>query len=302
MSLRFSGGPYVNTTFTTTVGTRLEIVNGIVSALTSAGWSTVTSATGDVTMQSGTTPENLKMNVRMYDPGSGNCARVQIKTYDGYWTSQDSWLFPSAGRVFNVIACPYQCFVWTSTPPSQTSNNYGTFLAWGTPALPPWLVGYTTQCGWIKGNSNGDGGGWTGSFQTELSGFNADYYSHWSGFWNHQYIDRNPANEYYRTGDMTLVTTGIGYTGPSTNGASGNQGRRWVDNTLNLSDPLIGWGASAIADEARIMGQLWDCAIASDAFAADLTVTIGTHNGITMTSSNTGSTASPAGTLIVCYS
>ena len=302
MSLRFSGGPYVNTTFTTTVGTRLEIVSGVVSALTSAGWSTVSSTTGDYTMQTATTPEGLSMKVRIYDPGSGNCARVQIKSPDNFWTSQDSWLAPAAGRVFNIIACPYQCFVWTSTPPSQTSNNYGTFLAWGVPALPSWLVGVTKQCGWIKGNSNGDSGGWVGSWRNELSGWNGDYYSHWSAFRNLEWIDRNPANDYYRSCDMTLVMHASGFRGPAGNGVSGYPGLRWVDNTLMLSDPLIGWGMSQTNDECLIQGQLWDCAIAGDAFTVDTAVTIGSHNGITMTSSNTGSTASPAGTLIVCYS
>jgi hypothetical protein len=297
MSLRFSGGPYANYTFTQSTGTRLEIMQGLQYALTLAGWTTISSSTSIIIMQTQTTPESLAMRIKIYDPGSGS-TRVDIMNVSQALTSGDCWLTPAANKIWRVVACPYQFFIYTQ----MSMYNACEFVAAGTPALPPWLVGYTTQCGWIKGNSNGDGGGWTGSFRTELSGFNADYYSHWSGFWNHQYIDRNPANEYYRTGDMTLVTTGIGYTGTSTNGASGNQGRRWVDNTLNLSDPLIGWGASAIADEARIMGQLWDCAIASDAFAADLTVTIGTHNGITMTSSNTGSTASPAGTLIVCYS
>jgi hypothetical protein len=101
---------------------------------------------------------------------------------------------------------------------------------------------------------------------------------------------------------MMLVTHASGFRGPAGNGVSGFPGLRWVDNTVMLNDPLIGWGMSQVQDECKIQGQLWDCAIASDAFVADTAVTIGTHNGITMTNSNTGGTATPAGTLIVCYS
>lgn len=306
MALRFSGGPYVNSTYTCTTGVRSEIVTGIVTALNSAGWTTINSGSGAYTLQSGTTPDGLKMNVCVYDPGSGNCARIQIQTTDGFWTSQDSWLAPAAGRVFNIIASPYQFFTWTSTPPSQTSNNYGTYFACGSVALPNWLVGIVTDSFWMQGNSIGDGGGWVGTWRTDLTGYIGDYNTHWSAFVTlngaRTYTERNVANDYYYSGDMTLVGYGSGWHGPTTSGGSGYQGYRWSDNTLLLNDPLVAWGTASPDDEARIQGQLWDAAIASDAFAADTAITIGTHSGVTMTDNNTGNGSNMKGTLIVCYS
>jgi hypothetical protein len=305
MALRFSGGPYVNTTFTCTTGTRLEIVNGIAAALPSAGWSTISSATGDYTFQSGTSPDGLSMRVRVYDPGSGNCAQVFLKTVDGFYTSQTSWLKPAASLVFHVVAGPYQFFVYTTT--SQTNTNYGTWFGCGVPALPTWLVGSVTECMWLKGNTTGDSGSWCGSWRNEFMGYNGDYYSHWSGLTTYNgirsYVDANLNNDWYYSGDMELVYHGCGFRGPSGQGVSGYQGYRWVDNTLQLHDPYISWGTtSRTADFARIQGQLWDAAIASDAFTADTAVTYGTHNGIAHTSSNTGNTVNPEGTLILFYS
>jgi hypothetical protein len=305
MAIRFSGGPYVNTTFTCTTGTRLEIVNGIVAALTSAGWSTISSVTGDVTMQTQTTPENLKMNVRIYDPGSGNCARCQIRTTDNFYISQDSWLKPAAALVFRVVANPYQFFVYTST--SQTSTNVGTWWACGVPALPTWLIGTVTECGWMKGNSTGDAGSWCGSWRNEFMGYTGNYYSHWSGFTTYNgtrtFVDANPQNDWLYSGDMQLVFHGCGFRGTAGQGVGGYQGYRWSDNTLQLHDPLVAWGTtSRTSQEARIQGQLWDAAIASDAMTADVSVTFGSHNGITHTASNTGSASGPQGCLILFYS
>jgi hypothetical protein len=306
MALRFSGGPYVNTTFTCTTGTRLEIVNGIVAALPSAGWTTISSATGDYTLQSGTSPEGLAIRVRVFDPGSGNCAQVFLKSVDGWFTSQTSWLKPAASLVFHVVASPYQFFVYTLT--SQTNTNYGTWLGCGVPAVPAWLNGTLTECGWIKGNTTGDAGSWCGSWRNELLGYTGDFYSHWSGFYGmnggtRAIVDANPINDWYYFGDLELVFHGNGNRQASGQGVAGYQGFRWADNTLQLHDPYIAWGPNGrTTDEARIFGQLWDAAIASDAFTVDTAVTYGSHNGLTHTSANTGSTVNPIGTLILFYS
>lgn len=307
MALRWSGGSYVNTTFTQSVGspTRSEIVTNLYTQLGNAGWSTITSGTNDYTMQTATTPEGNAVRVRIYDPGSGNCARIKLQSTNGFYIGQDSWLISASGQTFRIVASQYQFFIWTSV--SQTSNNYGTFYAAGALALPVFLNGVVTECGWCKGNSIGDGGPWCGSWRTDLMGYNGDYYSHWSGYTvmggQIYSCDRNPNNDYFYPGDMTLCSQYCAGRAPSGgSGPSGYQGYRWVDNTLMLSDPLLAWGMSNSLDESRIQGQLWDCAIASDAFTVDSAVTIGTHNGYAITSSNTGSTANVMGTLILCYS
>ena len=89
MSVQYAGGTNVNTTFTCTVGTRREIVDGLVAALTTAGWSMVSGGgTGTVVMRSATTPTASNViDVRIHDPGSGNCAQIRMQNAADAWPS-----------------------------------------------------------------------------------------------------------------------------------------------------------------------------------------------------------------------
>src|SRR5687768_8340935 len=81
MAVQYAGGTNVNTTFTNTTGTRREIVDGLATALVTAGWTYVSgSGTGDVHLKSVATPTGSQYVIRIYDIGSGSCARLQLKS------------------------------------------------------------------------------------------------------------------------------------------------------------------------------------------------------------------------------
>jgi hypothetical protein len=154
-SVLYSGGTIVNTTFTTTVGTRAEVVAGIETALTSAGWSTISGGgTGTVLMKSATTasPKSNSIRVRLNDPGSGNCAEVRIEDDSGTYASQNFYLLPAAGKVFRIIACQYNFFCFTPQPSAARE-----FVCGGTLHIPEFLESVTTgSLGWMQGNAASD--------------------------------------------------------------------------------------------------------------------------------------------------
>src|SRR4051812_47184678 len=102
MAIQYSGTNY-NSTFTCTTGTRQEIVTGLQTALTAAGWTVISgSGTGNVLMESATTPapQSLVMRVKLFDPGSGNCAQLVPRNQaNTHAMSNYLPLLPAVGKV-----------------------------------------------------------------------------------------------------------------------------------------------------------------------------------------------------------
>jgi hypothetical protein len=244
MSLRFSGGPYANYVFTQSAGTRGELVSSIVYAMSLAGWTTI-SGTSDVIMQSGTTPENLTVRIRIYDPGAGNTsARMQIRNVTGSLISGDFWLTPAANKTWRIVACPYHGFVYT-----EMSHIRGCeFVAGGTVALPPFLNGVTTELGWMTGNAIGDGGGLYYSLRNGFLPGGGNYYTRWSAFRSTSstahMIDRYASNDYYDSGDLVLTCS---VPGRST----------YDENGYGSSWPCKRWGGWHISI-CRYVSHFWN--------------------------------------------
>jgi hypothetical protein len=304
MSIRYSGGPYVNSTFTQSSGTRGEIVTNVVSLLTSAGWSVYSGSGTDVVMQSGTTAESLTMRVRVYDAGSGTGARIAIKNTGGTCTSQDYYLNPGVGKTWRVVACPFQFFVYTS----RSGAYGGEFVACGTPALPAWLNGVTTECAWINGNCLSDGGTVIGSFRASWCAGSGDYYSRWSGFRNGTLLDRAANNDYYRSGDLTMTSGGSARSSFPDIGSPGLWfATRWVDGSLAVYDPCVAFSVTGIGNEGFIQGQVWDGLAVNQPYKGDSIINFGGHNAIAIMDNNApNSTSSTShvipGTLFIVYS
>jgi len=306
MSLRFSNGPYANYQFTQATGTRLEIMQGLQYALNLAGWTTISSSTSTIIMQTQTTPESLAMRVKIYDPGSGS-ARVQIMNVSQALTSGDCWLTPAANKTGRVVACPYQFFIYTQ----MSMYNACEFVAAGTPALPPWLVGVTTECGWMSGNAIGDGGGLVYSFRNGYLPGDANYYTRWSGFRStsstSNMINRNANDDYYDSGDLVITSS---VPGRSTYDEAGYQSswpcQRWIDGTMIFADTYIIFGTTSSLDEGKIQGQMWDAASCSVVFTGDTCLNIGGHAAIAITHNQTSygagySGQTVPGTLFIAY-
>lgn len=151
----YSGGTIINTTFTTTVGTRQEIVTALEANLVAAGWTVISGAgTGTVLLRSAETaaPKSNSIRMRLLEVGSGNCAQIKMENDSGSLVSQAYYLLPAAAKVFRIIACRYNFFIFTPQPSTARGVVCG-----GTLYIPTFLEGVTTgSLGWIHGNGNSD--------------------------------------------------------------------------------------------------------------------------------------------------
>ena len=288
MAIQYSGTNY-NNTFTCTTGTRLEIVGGLQTALTAAGWSVISGGgTGNVLMQSATTPspQSLTMQVKLFDPGSGNCAQIVPRNVGGTKTMTNYLpLLPGVGKVFTVIANPYQVFVFTLSSQS-TAREY---IAFGVPFIPSFLQGVITECIWANGNGLSDTdatvrstfrtGLWCGSSTSLPVTFPSSWYDVNGNIW--EIFTSSPGGIPEGTPQLFAQVGSVLNTGTT-------NGYRWHDDSLLTYEPIFGWGETAYTDECKIRGQLWDAVIVNDGFTADQTTSFDSHNWYVLTNQNTG--------------
>lgn len=288
MAIQYAGGTNINTTFSNSGSpTRREIVDGIVAALASAGWSTVSgSGTGDVLMESATTPQGLKCRVRVYDPGSGNTARLYLRSA-GITAAAGTFgagLLPEANKLWRVIANRYQAFVFS--PYMVASRAY---VGFGSLYIPSTFASQIFECCWMWGSANGDTDTTTRpSFRWTLG-----------------------SNQNFSTSEMCFILNGnMWEVGNGTNlGGTGSPGNptliypqhanmayqgysqyafRFHDDSPLIAEPLMAFGLNS-GDEAKIRGQLWDAIIMTDVMSMGTTFSFDGHNFHNLTHINAGS-------------
>lgn len=300
MAIQYAGGTNVNSTFTCTTGTRQEIVTGLQDALIAAGWTVISGLnTATVLLESATTPspQNLLCRVQLLDPGSGNCAQVKFRNA-GNTKSQAGqlYLIPQAGKVFRVIACRYQFFIF-SADSITTSRSY---VGGGVPYLPSFLQGVITECIWAQGNCNNSDSSTQNNISFRIStatGFSNLQANQWNCV-NGNILEINgpPFGAEYRPGCQSLMAQR-----GSINNASFSQqpAYRWHDGSVLTYEPLITWGLTSINDEPLIRGQLWDSAIISGQYVADQTTTFDSRNWWVFTNNTQWDTVVFGGTLVI---
>lgn len=287
MGIQYSGAAY-SSTFTTTTGTRREIVDNMAAKLVAAGWSYQSgSGTGDVKMITATTAQGLKTVVRINDPGSGNCALFRL--YNSANTVNQAggcYLLPSAGKIFRIIANPYQFAVFCTN--STTARE---FIMGGTPWIPSWNSGIT-EAGWLHGNATTDSDTTVrGSFRTIPQVYdNAFTPGNQCAYINTTLMEGNNSNfgVAYSPGVIQLA----GYTAldwQSNNGTAAMM-NKWYDGSMIVSEPLIGWcnSTTPASTDAIIVGQLWDAALSTTLNPPDVTTTFDSHTWQNIMSSNGG--------------
>lgn len=289
MAIQYSGAAY-SSTFTTTTGTRREIVDNAAAKLVSAGWSYQSgSGTGDVKMLSATTAQGMKTVVRIYDPGSGNCARFKLYN-SGNTLNQtgDCFLLPAAAKTFQFVANPYQFFIFVTG--STTTRD---FVAGGTPWIPSWNSGIS-ETGWLMGNAQSDTdttarpslrtvpGGWA-------SGSN---YPNYAAYTNTSLWENNASNFGVNNAPGPFQLMAFGSYQYVNNLGNVNHMTTWYDGSGMIYEPICGWTSTSTAgtQNAVAIGQLWDCAMMTVPFAIDTTTTFDGHNWINL-HNNTGSNA-----------
>lgn len=278
-SIVYSGGTIINTTFTCVAGTRAEIVTGLGAALVAAGWQSLGS--GLYRSAETAAPKSNSIRVKLTDPGSGNCARVQIQNDTGDRVSQQAFLLPGAGKVYRVIACQYNFFCFT--PGSSAGREY---VAAGTLHIPDHLDGITAgSLGWLQGNAINDGDGTArASFRNRLSSYDPGASSA-----IHSVI-RNGSLLDLQNGafgaSLGLVAIGTS----SLQQDSTKPGYRWADDSVAAWEAIMYFGVSGQNDEAKRQGLLHNCFVSADSYAADTvpTAAYDGHNWFAITGGNGG--------------
>lgn len=279
MGIQYSGSIY-SSTFTTTTGTRREIVDNMAAKLVAAGWSYQSgSGTGDVKMLTATVPtSNNKTVVRISDPGSGNCAKFQLYHSAGTVNQAGGcFLLPAANKVFQVIANPYQFCVFV-----KNSLDTREFIMGGAPYIPSWNSGIT-EAGWIQGNAVTDtdaGTGTRASFRQQPFVYNTtNNPGNQCAYINTTLMEGNNSNFGVAAAPGVIQLAGhIPYTHNWNTGTPG--GVRWIDGSGVVSEPIIGWCNSTTpgTTDAIAVGSLWDAFLLSQAFPGDATMTMDSHS------------------------
>lgn len=286
MPIVYAGGTNVNTTFSNSgSATRREVVDGIVSALTTAGWSTISgSGTGDVVMESVADPNGLKMRVRLLDPGSGTCAQVKIRNTSNSLSQAGAlYLRPENSKTWRVIANRYQCFVFVPA----TSTVARDFAAWGTVAIPSRLNGIITDCIWGWGNAQGDSDSSVRDcFRTKMCANSNFSMPNMMFIVNAGYWESNASNFSNASGGLPSLVYPA-FAGYQNIGSATNY--RWHGDKAPMFEPYFAFGATSSVDEAKVRGQLWDAFISLDSYAKDATLSsIDSHNWWNITDANVG--------------
>lgn len=297
MSVQYAGGTNVNTTFANTSSpTRREVVDGIVAALTTAGWSTVSGGgTGDVLMESATTSQSLKIRVQVKDPGSGSTARLYLKS--GISSAAGTFgcgLLPEASKTWRVIANRYQAFIFV--PGSTKARD---FVAFGNLHIPVTFSAQILECGWMWGSANSDSDTTTRPhFRTTL-GANINFSTAEMCF----ILNGNM----FETGNGTNYNSSTAFGLPTmvypqqTNISLGNvaYAYRWHDDSSLIFEPLLAFGCN-INDEAKIRGQLYDAIVITEPMNGGTELVFDSHNFYSITHNNVGyANGSSRGTLLV---
>jgi len=249
MGIKYSGAAK---TGTFDGSTRLSIVDGLKAALVDAGWSVASGSSGDWRLNSGITPSGHQIRIRLYDPGGTNqCARARLMNVsETIAPGQDVFLRAVSGRVYRWFANPYQFVV--IAPGTVAAGSY---LAGGIPWLPSFLS--PANVGWLGCSAQSDNDTWDRhSFRASNT---APYHGHvamaaiygTTGWGSNSAGFGEIAMAGWRVSDGTSML------------------RQWMDGSVPVFEPLIGWGPTGIGDTGRLVGQLWDAIVVEGNWAMD---------------------------------
>lgn len=306
-TITVSGGD-VNTTHTSN-GTKSDLISAIQTALTNAGW-TVASGGGTTNLLMSSTattnhPNGLQMNFRFKDNG-GSCVQVSLETTSGSLastsnTSSGGNLLPTNGKVFRIIANPYQ-FSITVNGDFTVSRE---FIFGTVPYIPSVVTSATTvsAAGVMLCDSTSDTDtSARGSWRLRLD-LNQNNVPNFAFIWNTTLFQNNNnvqnTNDYIQFPQLVMLLGSAAGQIASANTSQFWQPRQWAGNTYVTSDPLFTSALSFSSDEPYIRGQFWDATIVSEAYTGDTTATFDSHNWLCLTHNNTGSQGKPRGSLFI---
>jgi hypothetical protein len=268
MAIQYAGGTNINTTFA--AGTRTQLVDNLKAELVNAGWSVASGSSGDWKLDSATTPAGHNYRVRLWDPGSGNCAQVRIMNQaETLAPNQSVWLLPGTGKVYRVLANKYQFHAFV--PASSNSREYA---GAGVLCVPSFLS--TTNACWLGGNGQSDT---DSNIRTCFRTNNCFYDTAQAWIYGNVAGSQN-------SGWIPSAIRLVHLHDPHN---QSNNSYRWADDSFDVYDAVMAFGTAGGNTEAKKVGLLWDAFLCSGDFAADTTVTFDSKTFMCVTVSLSGS-------------
>jgi len=260
-SQTYTGRPVTVVEFTPS--TRADWVNNMINALLAAGWSQISGSGTDRVLGSGTTPDNLRYKVGIWDPGSGNCARVGLRNWAETLLNDGQAMFClPGGLTWKVVASAYQFFAWV---PGSTAGR--TFVMATAPKLEPAVNYNITQAAFLASNDQGD----TSTAFSATLRTNTYCESRVGIILNADALFISFAG----TTRSLLLYTPAGTFGDF---------REWIDGSRDVLETRVKFHPSA---SPKWLGYLWDAMLVYAVMAPDQTVTWDGRTWISLTANNT---------------
>ena len=259
-SQTYTGQPVTVQEFTPS--TRAAWVTNMINALLAAGWSQISGSGTDRVLGSGTTPDNLKYKVRIWDPGSGNCARVGLRNWNETLLNdgQAMYCFPG-GLTWKVVASAYQFFAWV---PGSTAGR--TFVMATAPKLEPAVNYNITTAAYLGSNDQGDS-----NTTSNVSLRDRTYCGGRVGM-----ILNNDA---YFQSIQDVTRNLMLYTPAGVN----SDFREWIDGSRDVLEARVKFHPTTLP---KWLGYLWDAMLVYAVMAPDQTVTWDGRTWISLTANN----------------
>ncbi|GIU80913.1 MAG: hypothetical protein KatS3mg005_4151 [Bryobacteraceae bacterium] len=268
-SQAYTGNPVYVAEFTP--ATRADWVNNVIGALLTAGWSHISGSGTDRVLGSGTTPDNLRYKVRIWDPGTGNCARVGLRSWNEMLLNDSAAAFCFPGSLtWKIVASAYQAFAWV---PGSTSAR--TFVFFTAPKLEPAMNVTVTDCAYLGSNDDGD---------TNTTGKTTLRTRLFTQFARVGIVLNNES--LFSASQSSDRAISVRTQAPDPAGDSATK-REWLDGSRDVMEARIAFHPTTAA---KWLGYLWDALVIYQSMIPDQTVTWDGKNWTSITSNNDNST------------
>lgn len=274
MAIQYAGGTRVNYTFTD-AGTRGDLVSKLETQLGTAGWSTISGAgTGDVLMKSAVTAGGLSVRLRLYDPGSGNCAQFTIKNNAGTLTSQIFYLLP-ASVDWRIVASQYAFAMFKCGGAYRMAAR--AMLFGGTIWVPDYVLtvmGADLDCGYAQGAGTSDtdttnNSTWRANIQDSGQPIRG------SALFKSIMLNGSGGNAGHPL---------LGFPHMQSGSNSSTVPFEWEGAPRLAAEALVGWSPDGSTNtRPKYKGQLWDAMIIGGQFDGESTITYDGHTFIAIT-------------------
>ena len=285
MATQFSGGTYVNYTYTSD-GTINSFISTIQTQLTAAGWTVSSTTTGNILMKSATTPMGLCDFFR-FKNNSATSVTVSIVSGNSYLVGTNStvaggYITPISGWTYKIIATKYWFLI------TQIGNYSTKSLVYGGVLYTPSFLNNVFESGILISNYYNDAGGSSSNIWRGTFGFSQNNIFNYQVTCNNAILDIG--NNGLNAGTAWQCTPSISSIQFAGIGISIQNNfpfvLQWGNGDVLTTDPLISYAVDGIYSLVACRGQLYDATYVYQQFIGDSTMTFSGHNWYTPTHNN----------------